>query len=149
MPIRATVDTNLLVSGVIHQGGTPGRVLDASAQHAFALVTSFEQRAELEAVLRRPKIVEKYGVTIAKREWILSALDSADIIVKPVSVPDGLVRDPKDRHIVGAAIAGAVDFLVSGDLDLLVLAGHPILVATEVVTAAEFLTRLAPNATAR
>jgi uncharacterized protein len=40
------------------------------------------------------------------------------------------VRDPKDIHILAAAVGAKVDFIVSGDQDLLVLnsyAGIPIL----------------------
>ncbi|MFM7197042.1 MAG: putative toxin-antitoxin system toxin component, PIN family, partial [Chloroflexota bacterium] len=33
------------------------------------------------------------------------------------------IRDPNDAHVLAAALAGNVDYLVTGDADLLVLDG--------------------------
>jgi predicted nucleic acid-binding protein len=54
-----------------------------------------------------------------------------------------------DERILGAALAGNADFLVTGDEDLLVLAGDPRLGSLRIVTVAAFLAilgGLAPTA---
>jgi putative PIN family toxin of toxin-antitoxin system len=140
--LRATVDTNLFVSGVIHAHGTPGALLDAVVQQKFILVTSLEQRAELEGVLQRPKFTERYGVSDAQRQAILRTLDRVGVFVSPALIPADIVRDKKDHHIVGTAIAGNADCLVSGDKDLLAIHGHVVLGAIKIVTCPDFLSVL-------
>ena len=53
------------------------------------------------------------------------------------------VRDPKDTHLLAAALGGNAAFLVTGDADLLVLNGDPALGPLRIVTARAFLDDLA------
>jgi len=117
-------------------------LLDAGIDGKFAMITSIEQLVELEDVLRRPKFSIGYRLSDERRSAILDLIEEVAVFAEPTAIPEGVVRDPKDTHIVGAAIAGSADFLISGDKDLLVLTGHPILGSVEIVTAAEFLTKL-------
>ena len=64
------------------------------------------------------------------------------------SIPVSL-RDPKDEHIPGAALAGKADYLVTGDDDLLVHQGDPRLGALQIVTASQFLTMLEEQSQAK
>jgi predicted nucleic acid-binding protein len=66
----------------------------------------------------------------------------ADLVVPrfPVPVP---VRDPSDEHILALAITGNADYLVTGDDDLLTLAGDPRLPGLQIVTFVAFLGILA------
>lgn len=65
----------------------------------------------------------------------LDAAERVDLLpVLPVSV-----RDPKDEHILAAALGGEADYLVTGDQDLLVLAGDPRLGSLQIVTVAAFM----------
>jgi hypothetical protein len=49
------------------------------------------------------------------------------------------VRDPKDEQILGTALASDADYLVTGDEDLLELAGDPRLGTLTIVTVVDFL----------
>jgi hypothetical protein len=49
------------------------------------------------------------------------------------------VRDPKDTVILATAIDGKADYLVTGDKDLLVLAGHKSIKPLKIVTPTEFI----------
>ena len=61
--MNAVIDTNVWVSGLINRNGMPARVLHAYRDLRFTVVTSEPLLEELMQVLRRPKIVRKYGVT--------------------------------------------------------------------------------------
>jgi predicted nucleic acid-binding protein len=49
------------------------------------------------------------------------------------------VRDPKDAPFLAAALSAQADSLITGDSDLLAVAGH---IATRIVTVAEFAAEL-------
>ncbi|MGH2615597.1 MAG: PIN domain-containing protein [Thermomicrobiales bacterium] len=61
--LRAVVDTNLFVSGMISPGGRPSRLLDALRADRFELLLSDWQHAELTGVFDRPKIARRYPLT--------------------------------------------------------------------------------------
>lgn len=50
-----------------------------------------------------------------------------------------LLRDPKDVHILAAALNGGADYLVTGDDDLLEHQNDPRLGTLRIVTVARFL----------
>ena len=51
-------------------------------------------------------------------------------------------RDPKDDPVLACALGGHADYIVTGDADLLELAGHPDLGALRILTPRVFLTLL-------
>ena len=67
------------------------------------------------------------------------------IAVRIESPRDTDRRDPEDRHVL-AAVGGKVEYLVTGDNDLLVLRDHPAVAPLRVVTVQEFLAVLADDA---
>ncbi len=138
-PIRATVDTNLFVSGLIRPG-LPALLLRAWLARDFRLVTSAPLREELAAVLVRPKS-QRYGFTAERISGILVALDAAEQVT-PLSGLLKCVRDPNDVMVLACALGGRVDYLISGDQDLRVLQGQPGLGNLRFVSVREFLTIL-------
>ena len=138
----AVVDTNLFVSAAILSQGNPHRLFRAWQAATFVVITWHEQQDELVRALRRPRIT-KYGVTEAEIGSLARRLASEATLVVPLEPLPLPVRDAKDEHILGIALAGKADYLVTGDDDLLVLAGDPRLGDLKMVTAAEFLAILA------
>jgi len=66
--IRAVLDANVLVSGLISKKGTPGRLIDAWLEDLFQLCVSPQIMDELTRVLRYPRIMkrlEKWKVGVA------------------------------------------------------------------------------------
>lgn len=139
---RATVDTNLFVSGTIFKRGNPFALLEAWRAGAFVLLLSDPQHAELTSVFRRPRIVRRYLLTAAELSDLFARLGAAVRVATspPLPLP---VRDPNDEHILAAALGGEADYLVTGDDDLLSLAGDPRLGALKIMTVVEFLAVLA------
>ena len=68
--VRTVVDTNVLVSGVISRGA-PHQVLLAWLRGAFQLVASQALYDEIEAVLGRPRIRERYRIGEAEVALLL------------------------------------------------------------------------------
>jgi putative PIN family toxin of toxin-antitoxin system len=137
---RVTVDTNLFVSGLIGRGA-PHRLVRAWAGGRFDLVLSPELLSEVAEVLRRPAIRDRYGVTEAQVRRLQRRLERlGDVVPAPEELPAGIaVRDPKDRHVLAAAIRGGARYLVTGDRDLLALRGRAELGGLEIVSVNEFL----------
>jgi putative PIN family toxin of toxin-antitoxin system len=59
--IRAVLDANVFVSGILSSRGAPGRILLALLDEQFHLVTSDPILEEIGRVLRYPKISRRHG----------------------------------------------------------------------------------------
>jgi putative PIN family toxin of toxin-antitoxin system len=128
-PLRAVVDTNILVRALIRPQGTVGPVLQRLRQGDYTLLYAPPLLEELVDVLNRPRIRHKYKLTPSDIQTVVSLILLRG---EPVTPTDHITacRDPKDNKFLEVAIAGQADVIVSGDEDLLVLhpfAGIPIL----------------------
>ena len=137
--LRVVVDTNLFVSGLLNTHGQPYQLLQALRAGAFTVLMSAEQRAELDRVLHRRRLIRRYHLPTEDRDTLLSFLDT---VASPVALSTTLpvtVRDAKDEIILITAVEGAANYLVTGDDDLLTLNGDPALGALQIVTVRDFL----------
>jgi putative PIN family toxin of toxin-antitoxin system len=83
----------------------------------------------------------KYQITPEELDEFFSALDFATRVVPSSSIPLP-VRDEKDKPILATATGGNADYLVTGDLDLLVLRDDPRIGSLQIVTVNQFLEKL-------
>jgi putative PIN family toxin of toxin-antitoxin system len=137
---RIVLDTNVFVSSLFSRTGTPNAVVRACFQGDLLLVVSDEQRAELDDVLQRPQILSHARLTIRDIADLNALIQSAELIEDAQT--SIVVRDAKDQPILAAALRASVDFLVTGDADLLVLADDPRIAPLRIVTPRAFLTEL-------
>jgi uncharacterized protein len=138
MILRAVVDTNVLIRGLIRPQGSVGQLLKELTQRNFTLVYSMPLPEELVDVLGRPRFRTKYHVTDEVVQDAIRALLRFGEVVDPVRHIQAC-RDPKDDMVLEAAVAGRVDAILSTDGDLVVLSpfeGIPVL------GPGEFLARL-------
>jgi uncharacterized protein len=142
-PPKAVVDTNLFVSGLISKRGAPAEILQLWRNGAFTLLVSRDQRDEIWAVINRPRIAEKYGISEQDRTDLMRLMDIVAVKAPLKRHLPVAVRDPKDEMILACALGGKADYLVTGDNDLLVLAGKAELGKLQIVTARTFLESLA------
>lgn len=119
--LRAVLDTNVLISGLVAEKGAPCQILDAWLEGHYTLVTSFYLVEELIHVLSYPRIAKRLSLTKGEMATILAALLSKAVVTPGCLQLPGVTRDPKDDAIVACAREGEVDYIVSGDQDLLVL----------------------------
>ncbi len=140
--LRAVLDTNVTVSGLIALGGAPALILDALLRNEFDVFESVELFAELTDVLgrertrryiRRPPPVVTQLLNILRNRTIVTAN------APPLPVH---VRDPKDDMVLACALAAGADVIVTGDADLLALDGDPALGTLRILRPAEFLALL-------
>ena len=97
--------------------------------------------SEIREVLSREYIRSKYSISPALVEsFFVNAAAKAVVVVTDSTGPLGMrVRDPNDAHVLAAALVGNVDYLVTGDADLLVLDGTLPNGAPKIVTPAWFV----------
>ena len=133
--MRAVVDVNVLISGVLSAKGSSAELLRASRDGRFELVISEMLLTELKRALAYPKLRKRVSAekAAAFANWIR---DHGTLAEDPATPPSVGSRDPDDDYLLALAIDRRA-YLVSGDQDLLVLSeDFPIL------TPAEFLAKL-------
>ena len=120
--MRAVVDTNNFISGLMLPKSTPGQVIAAWRVGHFNLVLSEPMLDEIGTVLNYPKIRKRLlwnHDTIGRYLSLLRfEAEIADIQGTQAHVP----RDAKDNMVLATLLASKADSLVTGDLDLLTLA---------------------------
>lgn len=122
MSLRAVLDTNVVVSALLFPGGRPGQLRAAWQRGAFVPLASAHTINELVRVLAYPK----FRLSADDRDELL-----ADYLpwIEAVRVPEPAprvptCRDPADAMFLHVAAAGRAACLVTGDADLLALAGQ-------------------------
>jgi putative PIN family toxin of toxin-antitoxin system len=142
---RTVLDTNTFVSGAIVSYGPSAQVLDAWLSGEFLLLTSADLIAEVTNVLNRPTLLSRLRLGPRRIEELIDGLEHVAERVVPLALADLPIRcrDPKDDKFLACAIAGRADFIVTGDDDLLELAGDEHLGKLRIVRVREFLERLA------
>ena len=120
--MRAILDTNVLLSGLISPEGTPGLILRAWFNERFTLVAHALLVHELRTVTRRDGIRGKIRPAEAGRLVNQIALSAA----MPGKLPTvERSRDPYDDFLLALCEAGCADWLITGDKkDLLALKRH-------------------------
>lgn len=123
--LRVVLDTNVLVSALAYPAGTPGLILAACQLGSLDLVLSRYILDEMVRVLPRLKRIKLKPSEI--RDLADSFIFLAEI-VEHCTVLDPTLRDEADQPVLGTLLAGHCDYLITGDKDLLALAGtYPIL----------------------
>jgi putative PIN family toxin of toxin-antitoxin system len=126
--VRAVIDTNVLLSGLLWRG-TPHALIELVRIGTLTLVSSPALLTELAAVIARPKFQLVLARSSTNAEQMLADLRRLAEIVDPPPLPAPISRDPDDDAVLALAVASQADLIISGDADLLVLgvyAGIPI-----------------------
>lgn len=139
--LRVAIDTNLIVSGIIIAKTLPDQLLRAWQKDLYILVVSTEIIEEVRSVLHRDYIKQRYQVTDEKITQLVTALKVSAELVSPLPAQDLPIycRDAKDNKLLGLALSADVDYLITGDNDLLVLNGRKELGRLKIITVRDFL----------
>jgi putative PIN family toxin of toxin-antitoxin system len=128
--LRVVLDTNVLLTGIAYPGSIPGKILSAWRHGSVEVLLSTFILDECRRVL--PRLSSRHGLTAAEIEDLVDGLSIMAEIIAPSTNVEPDLRDPNDQPVLGTLLAGhnaaAVDYLITGDKDLLVLADrYPIL----------------------
>lgn len=118
MTLRAVVDTNVVVSGLLSPSGKPASVLRA-AGISFRLVWSPGIVGECLRVLDYPRVSRVLSATnrLAQAGHLVRALADRADMVPPDMLPRLAVvkEDPDDDLFLATALVGGASVVVSGD----------------------------------
>ena len=137
-PLRAIVDTNLLVGALARPGGSAARILDHWRARDFEHVASSATLREAELV-----VGARWVTRIADggaRDALLAELRERSLLVQAPVIDELTLKDAGDRRLVEAAQAGGARYLVTADREVLRMRGYG---SIEFLTAGEFLAVLA------
>lgn len=132
--MRVVLDTGIYISFLINPYGAPSQAISLWLDRAFELVTSEWQLGELRRVSRYKHI--QPIITIHEAGTVINKLKRRATVIE--ALPDvDYSPDPDDNPIIATAIAGQVQYIVSGDkrdmLELQKVEGIPIVTAREFV----------------
>jgi uncharacterized protein len=113
--VRAAIDTNVLVSALIHDGKPRKLILELLNRHTVIL--SRQMLVELADVAGR----DKFHVTDSRVERFLSIMVKMAKIVPDNALFKEVASDPDDDVVLNAAYTGKADYIVTGDKHLLTL----------------------------
>jgi putative PIN family toxin of toxin-antitoxin system len=128
--VHAVIDTNVLVSALIHDGKPRKLILELLNRHTVIL--SRQMLAELAEVAAR----DKFHVTSSQVERFLSIMVKMAKIVPDNALFKEVASDPDDDVVINAAYTGKADYIVTGDKHLLTLNNFK---TTKIVTVNQML----------
>ena len=115
MRLRVVLDSNVLVSALLGQGGPRRLLLHLSREHV--IVSSVQMLAELEDVLHR----DKFQLTEGQIKDYISLIISGSTVLDTADYPEVIRADPDDDVVLASALEGDADYIVTGDKHLLLL----------------------------
>ncbi len=128
--MRVVLDTNIFISAVL--GGRLAIIVNEWRAGKFKLIITDEIAREYLEVINRPKFKIPQTEIIAVSDYLLQL---AEFVTTEEEI-QVIVADPTDDKFLEAAVAGKVDFIVSGDghlLDLKSFRDIPIITAKEFI----------------
>ncbi len=139
----AIIDTNVVVAGVLtgHADSPVARILDGMLAAAFRFVVSEALLAEYRAVLLRPRLRRRHGLSAPEVDALLTGLARHAIVLAPSGDATALAPDPGDQFLWDLLATRADLVLVTGDQRLQQDHGN----AQRVLSPQTFAARLQPR----
>lgn len=111
--IRAVIDTNVWVAGLLTHFGPPARIVDLALSGGVTPVVSPKILQEYEEVLARPELDLPVLEVLTALKY-LKIPGTHVVHVDPTDLP-GACSDPDDDHFLAAAVAGRATAVVTGN----------------------------------
>ena len=128
--MRVVLDTNVFISSVL--GGRLRLIVDEWKAGKFTLIITDAIAREYLDVINRPKFKIPSDEIVATSDYLLQTAE----FVTPEEEITVIVADLTDNKFLEAAVAGRVNFIISGDSHLLELKSFK---EIPIVTAREFI----------
>lgn len=131
--IKAVLDTNIYLSGLIFPGSSPEKVLSSGRNRQIIIyISPFILREIRNILLTKFEFSEDY----AKK--IVDEILKFTILIRPIAKINIIKDNRDDNYILECAVAAKADFLVSGDKKHILRLKK--IKDTKIVSAKEFLT---------
>ncbi|MBN2561678.1 MAG: putative toxin-antitoxin system toxin component, PIN family [Phycisphaerae bacterium] len=112
--MKLVLDTNVLIAAFITHG-TCNELLEYCAVNHEVVLSPFILKELKE------KLTQKFQFTIQEADAVIHLLRSRFAVVAPRPLEQPICRDPEDDNVLGTALAGHCECIVTGDKDLLAL----------------------------
>jgi putative PIN family toxin of toxin-antitoxin system len=129
--MKVVLDANIFVSSLIW-GGKPRKVFDRARRDTDKLYVTEEILAEIANVIYRPK----FHAEKSEKDSYMETIRKIGRKVTPQKLTGKGSRDKTDNKYIECAIAGNVDYIISGDIHLLELKQYENI---RIVTVGEYL----------
>jgi len=129
--MKLVLDTNIFISSFFW-GGNPRKIIMRIIDGKDTLVVSNEILHEVFSVMTRPK----FNVNRSQVIHFINSIEGIARRVTLLGIIQGVCRDSDDDKVLECAVLGDVDFIISGDNDLLSLKNFreiPIITASEYI----------------
>lgn len=134
--MRAVVDTNVFVSGLMLPASTPGRVLWAGPGGGFTIVLSEPILEEVRMALSYPKVRRRIALSDEELDRFIDTLRYVAELADPAGQDTHVPGDSDDDAILASLMAARADWLITGDCALLALSDR-----CSIISPAEFVAR--------
>ncbi len=128
---KIVIDTNTLISA-FGWGGKPSEIIKGVIEGKYELILSLKQMEEFIRVLDYPK----FGFTKVQKERISLLLFGISTVIKTKTKIDKILRDAKDNMLLEPVKDMKIDYIITGDKDLLVLKKFG---SAKIITASQLL----------
>jgi len=109
------LDTNVVVAALLWEGVPRALLERVAAEERIVAVVSPALIAELERVLRRPRLAERVRATGRTAEQLVSRYCGMAATVTPLTVAPIVVADSDDDHVLALAVAAQASLVITGD----------------------------------
>lgn len=124
--LRVVLDTNVLLSGIAYPASVPGKIMAAWRHGSLDVLLSPYILDELRRVL--PRLAHRHGLSMEEIDDLVDVLSIQADVIEPLPGVEPDLRDVDDQPVLGTLLAACetsgADYLITGDKDLLALAGR-------------------------
>ena len=115
--MRLVLDANVLIAAFVARGVCADLLEHQSRARAGHVAAILQE-------VRRNLVGEEVKVTATQADQTVRLLRTRLEVVEPVALGAQVCRDPDDDVVLGTAVAGRCDAIVTGDKDLLDLVSY-------------------------
>ncbi|MGI9054520.1 MAG: putative toxin-antitoxin system toxin component, PIN family [Pyrinomonadaceae bacterium] len=120
MKIRVVFDCNTFLQAAINEESHAGNCYRLVEEGTVELFVSEDVLEEIEDVINRPQIKERFTTLTADRiEEFLKSIRELAVIVRTIPKVFSLPRDIDDEIYINLAVEAEADFIVTRDKDLI------------------------------
>jgi putative PIN family toxin of toxin-antitoxin system len=111
--IRAVIDTNVWVAGLLSSTGAPARVVDLVLRASVIPIVSPAMLDELQEVFQRPELGLRAHAVAAVIAYL--RLPGNHVVHVDPAEPEPVCKDPDDDVFTAAALEGKAEYIVTGN----------------------------------